>query len=484
MNRAARSVPWVRAVALGAALAAAVPPLGWWPLAWVAPWLLLAMVRGRGGGARLGLGALAGLVWSSGTMLAWLVPAARVHLELGPIAATLGAAAQSWLYAGVWLAVLALVAPWLPRPRWLSLPAAWVLVEAARARLLDGAPWSLLGHAQIALLPLAQLAELGGVAALTFVVAMPGAALAARGRERWRGLLASALAVGAALVFGATRLATRTDSPPADGANVVVLSGHADVLSAWAAASAAAPPAALTVWPEGSVPGFLQDDPAAVATVRSVARSRGWLLLGARRWSGAGASRRYFNEAVLIAPDGRVAGTRAKARLVPFAERAPWPFPEQLPRPYTPGADGEGPLQAGALRVGALVCWEAIFPEPARRWARSGVDVLVNLTSDRDLGDGAAQQIAFARFRAIETRRWLLRASGVGPALAVDPAGRIVPTAEVRIAPGQTAQTPYVRIGDWVPLGALGLLAVAALVARRERDDAPDRERDVAPRRG
>lgn len=478
-------MPWLQAAALGAALAAAVPPLGWWPLAFVAPSLLLVTVRGRGAGMRLGLGALAGLVWSSATMLPWLAPAARAHLDLGIGGALLGSAALSWLYGGAWLGVLAVALPWLPRPRWLALPAAWVLVEAARSRLLGGAPWSLLGHAQIGLLPLAQLAELGGVAALTFVTVMPGAALAATGDERRRGLVVSAAALVAALAFGAMRLSSV--GPEARGETIVVLSGLAGApapLEAWAAASLVAPPAALTVWPEGAVPGFLQDDLGSIGTVRAVAEARGWLLFGARRWRGRGDARQYWNEALLVGPDGTLEEARAKARLVPFAERAPWPFPELLARPYDPGDDTAGPFHAGPLRVGALVCWEAIFPEPARRWARDGVDVLVNLTSDRDLGAGAAQQLAFSRFRAIETRRWLLRASGTGVALAVDPAGRVHPLAQVRIAPGATAQTPYVRFGDLVPWAAAGLLLVAALRPRRERDDAPNRERDVAPGRG
>src|SRR5882724_58758 len=66
----------------------------------------------------------------------------------------------------------------------LAAPSAWVLLETLRAHALGGAPWALLGQSQHALLPVAQIAELGGVASLSFLVLMPAAALAASGRER------------------------------------------------------------------------------------------------------------------------------------------------------------------------------------------------------------------------------------------------------------------------------------------------------------
>ena len=78
-----------------------------------------------------------------------------------------------------------------------------------------------------------------------------------------------------------------------------------------------------------------------------------------------------------------------------------------------------------------------------------------------------------AAFRAVETRRYLVRAATTGVSGFVDPHGRVVST----LAPGVTgvlttsvagrnAVTPYVRIGDTFAFACL-LAAVSALLARR-----------------
>jgi apolipoprotein N-acyltransferase len=112
-----------------------------------------------------------------------------------------------------------------------------------------------------------------------------------------------------------------------------------------------------------------------------------------------------------------------------------------------------------------------VFPEPSAGFARAGVDLLVNLTSDRDLGTGAAQHVAFSRFRAIEARRWLVRASGLGETLAIDPLGEVhagsaftIPRREAPI--GLAARAPRLVPAASALLLALGL-ATCALRGRR-----------------
>jgi len=434
-------------------------------LAWFAPWLLLRAVGGRPWRPRLALASLAGLVWSLGTVGSWLYPAAREHLAAGPLAAAALTVAAAWTYGGAYLAGLGLVYGWLPRPRWLATPAAWVLLEQLRTRVLGGAPWALLGHTQHDALPFAQLAELTGVGGLSFLVLLPAAALAERGRGRTAGLAVSAAALAAAFVFGEHRLRAfpvlaAGDTPPV----LTVVSGHnlaRDPLGEYLAASAAAEPAPLTIWPEAAVPGYLADEPRTAEAIARAARARGWLLLGAPRYDSSGPRRRYFNSALLFDGDGRLRQTYDKRRLVPFAERSPLPALATVTRPFSPGT-ADALLVTERLRVGPLVCWEAVFPELARSYARQGVDVLVNLTSDRDLGAGASQQLAFSRFRAVETRRWLVRASGTGPTLLIDPAGRVHRADTLRLgAVASSPPTVYVRYGEtmsWLSAALLGLL--------------------------
>src|SRR5207244_239352 len=57
-------------------------------------------------------------------------------------------------------------------------PFLWVTGEWVRARLLGGFPWGTLGYSQYLRLPVIQIAELGGVHAVSFVVVAVNTALA------------------------------------------------------------------------------------------------------------------------------------------------------------------------------------------------------------------------------------------------------------------------------------------------------------------
>ena len=75
-----------------------------------------------------------------------------------------------------------------------------------------------------------------------------------------------------------------------------------------------------------------------------------------------------------------------------------------------------------------------------------------------------------ARLRAVEERRWLLRATTTGISAIVDPTGRVVAATsfgtpallEGEVSPSH-ATTPYQRWGDLVAWGTLGLVVVASI---------------------
>ena len=219
-------------------------------------------------------------------------------------------------------------------------------------------------------------------------------------------------------------------------------------------------------------------------------RTHALLGLNAEDWDGTRWGR--ANSAILITPTGEFAGRYDKMHLVPFGEYVP--LKKQLPwlqrlTPYdhdyscTPGESRslfDLPAKNGkTYKFGVLICYEDSDPSIARRYnwggdGRPGADFLVNISNDGWF-DGTEQHeehLAICRFRAVESRRSVVRAVNMGISAIIDPDGRMValPNAEswekskkisaiVRgEVPIDNSGTLYAYLGDWVP--ALCWLAV------------------------
>jgi apolipoprotein N-acyltransferase len=131
--------------------------------------------------------------------------------------------------------------------------------------------------------------------------------------------------------------------------------------------------------------------------------------------------------------------------------------------------------------MGVFICYEAIFPSLVRRFPANGAQLLVNVTNDGWYGTSAApyQHYAMARFRAVENRRFLVRAANTGISAIVDPFGRELARTrlmEKRALVGDvraiSETTFYTRHGDvfaWsvAALAALATMAASFLTASR-----------------
>src|SRR6184192_2627398 len=132
--------------------------------------------------------------------------------------------------------------------------------------------------------------------------------------------------------------------------------------------------------------------------------------------------------ATLLRASGESGGHYDKQRLVLFAEAGPLaaPPPEaanESPRDFTAGT-APGVLQS-FVPLGVSICHEILYPDLIGRAVRAGASLLVNISNDGwlDGGYGAAsrQHFAMAVFRAVETRRYLVRAATTGISGIVDP---------------------------------------------------------------
>ncbi len=506
-------------VASAALYAAAFPPLALHALAWVALVPLLVALRGASVRCAVGLGTLWAVVAAEGVGTWFATGVARYYdrpLALGAFCfAAVALILAAPFYAAFAAAYAHLVRDSRLRPLdALWVPAAWVACELARARFLVGNPWALLGYSQVGWTPLVQVADVTGIYGVTFVLAAANGAIAAcmdgsvAMRVRRRALaIATALAV-VALGYGGVAL---TRSPPAgQPLTIAVVQASADIGPAWrpelyganldtylqlsSVALRDAHPD-VVVWPESAVTFFLEDERAYRAAIARVFGGSGaHLIVGGPAHDGGDVAAdrrsdvadhdgtRYFNSAFLVDADASILARYDKVRLVPFGEYFPLPALEPLSRRFAAtrtftAGNVRAPLVDGGRAFGIVICFEAMYPELVSEQVVRGATLLVNITNDAWMGDTsfAPLHLAIASLRAVENRRYLVRAAATGISAVVDPFGRTIAeipafTRGVRTVGVRalTDTTFYTRYGDVFAL-ACAVATAALLVAGRPR---------------
>jgi len=468
--------PELGAVAAGLLLALSMPPVGVWPLAPAGVVLLDRVIADAPVWARFRRGWLAGV--------AMLAPTTWWMREL-----TL----PGWVLASLLLAVLlgaALAAIPPGAGRWLALPGAWVLFEAARGRWpFGGVPLSTLAVGQVGG-PFAPVARVGASLLLGAVTVVAAVAVGAALRRRGRAALIAALAVTA-------MMALSTVAPDGTGTGrwleVDVVQGGGpqgtqaidtdarDVVERHLAASRAArTDADLVLWPEDIVDVEAPFEARREAEeLRSLSRRLdGVLVAGVIEETGE----RFTNEAIAFA-GGEAVDRVGKERRVPFGEFVPFrPLIEPFAPAALPGRDavvGRGPavLDTPSGALGVVISWEVFFPDRARDAIGNGGQLLLNPTNGSSFTGTQvqSQQVASSRLRAIETGRWVLQAAPTGFSSVIAPDGRVlqrtgvseraVLQARVELRSGRTWA---VAVADW-PALALAVVVVAGgwIVARR-----------------
>jgi apolipoprotein N-acyltransferase len=478
------------ALLLGSLSAAALPPLHVIPVLWVGIPGLLALLDGtrdvwqaarRGWWFGLGFH-LVGLYWITEAIL---IEAARFWWFV-PLAVPALSAVLALFIAGA--TALARVAPsgW---QRISVLAGVWVLADIARQYVATGFPWNPLGSVwavpglagDVMLQPVAWIGGPG----LTLLTLLAAAA-PCFGRV---GRLGCIIWLGGWVLFGVVRLQT----PDADigPMKIVLVQGDVAQGQKWDRAlvmsifdrylaltrrgvAEAGPALAAVVWPETASPFLLDQDAAARAEIARAAHGVP-ALVGSVRFD---ANDRPRNSLIAIEPDGSIGGVYDKWHLVPFGEFQPSWFP--LPIQVVPGggfAGGPGPETLrlpGLPAVGALICYEAVYPgemvDEAERPAW-----LVNITNDAWFGysAGPRQHLAAARMRAVEEGLPLMRAANTGITAGFDAKGRElgrlpmgVPGVLVLQLPAPLPPTLFGRLGLWIPLALSAAILAAGLTPR------------------
>jgi apolipoprotein N-acyltransferase len=437
-----------------------------------------------------GIAYLCGFLWYMGNCY-WVRDTMSHYGDMPPLAPTLlliGFSLVLGLYFGLFGLGLVLVrrATGSTRLALAFAPFLWTGLELAAARITS-VPWDQLGYSQVDNALINQLAPWTGVYGISFVLVAVNALLAGglllgresqkslSGRWAWTGCGDLLLISGFAGVFivplkpsptaTAVLIQPNLDVGAANNwqgqewdrhiAEFTLLAGEQCKTYIAGIPQSGAPTGEiicppypthpdLVAWPESPAPYF-GDDPRFQKAMQSVAAAtHAPLIVGgigmelSNQDQGQDQTWNDYNSAFIIDADGERVGRYDKIHLVPFGEYIPFQnllaFAHKLTGRvglFTRGTERNAyllPTQSGGShRYGVFICYEAVFADEVRQFARHGAEVFVNISDDGWYGDTSApwQHLNMARMRAIENRRWLLRDTNSGVTAAIDPQGRV-----------------------------------------------------------
>ena len=372
----------------------------------------------------------------------------------------------------------------------LFLPALWTLLEWTRGWLFTGFPWLALGYSQVPTSPLAGYAPLAGVYGVTLLAMMTSGLLARLWvANRDRRALTLGLVIAAGLWLGGWGLKrVEWTRPTGEAVSVSLLQGNVPqdlkfrpdriqrTLEEYRALAESSG-SRLIVFPETALPLFLDNVPPAYldGLAAHSRRNAGDVLIGVPEREPDG---RYYNSVISL---GTARPQRYhKFHLVPFGEFIPLrPVLADIVgalaiplQDFSRGTAQPRPLEVAGQRVAVNICYEDAFGEEIIRQLPEAT-LLVNVSNVAWFGRSIApgQHLQISQARALETGRYMLRATNTGVTAVIDPRGAVVAAAPqftravlTQRVHGYEGATPYVRWGN-VPVlvicGAFGIFALA-----------------------
>ncbi len=460
------SRPRLSALVFGAISATAYPPLHLWPVGLIGFAAFAGLLKAASGGRRAALlGWLFG--WAHlGVANNWIATAFTYQAEM-PAALGWVAVPLLCIYLAVYPSLAALAAhrvgcgaKW---PAFIGLLAsAWIVTEWLRSWVFTGYPWPPLGlmvlggweHAGVAVV----LPWLGTYGLSGAVVLIAGALAAFAAQQRWGAIVASSVLLAVLMHWPAP------DARESDVRYTLVqpLIPQEEITDAskyeeqFARAARLTTPGReerrLVLWPESSVPDYLEDgypqryyDRSTAGANPQYSRQRIGSLIGDGNLLLAGLThldigevegeRRALsarNSVSAIDSKGNLRLSYAKAHLVPYGEYLPLKWllePLGLTRLVAGGIEfkpGPGPrtMDLGEFgKAGIQICYEIVFSGQGTERGRRP-DYIFNPSNDGWFGKwGPPQHLAQARMRAIEEGLPVLRSTTTGISAVIDANG-------------------------------------------------------------
>ncbi len=351
-------------------------------------------------------------------------------------------------------------------PAVLAIPVTWAAIDTLLIHFSPHGSAGSIAYSQMDALPVIQVASLGGVPAVTFVVLLAGTLLGvllARTSEvHRRGLQATCVltvaVVGACLLFGIMRLHDVTTAPGAKVALIATDGIQAEPRSWNAFWRAYGPeitrvigPDTIVLLPEGVVR-------LPVAAAEQAGRSLAAYALQNQSTVVVGIiveeAGRLTNRALIAQPDGSYRWY-LKQHLVPGVEAG-----------ITPGASPVV-LHYPTTGIGIAICKDMHFPTLGRDYARKGARLMLVPANDFDVDDWLTARMTV--LRGVESGSSIARAARHGISFVSDRYGRVLAegrsnatmgTLLTRAPADPGGATHYALLGDMFGWGCVVVWAI------------------------
>ncbi len=382
---------------------------------------------------------------------------------------------------------------YIPKAVFILIPFLWISMEFLMNYLFTGFPWGLLGASQYKNIYFIQFASLTGVYGLSFIMVLfqSGLIFSTQTKQKPVFILLSLFLVLTFHLGGF--LALEKVVPSEETFKAALIQGNTPASTNFSAQSyekttkmfqkhlhlsnqAYKNGAELIIWPELSVPlcfscPFQPYIEFSDQLFQFSQKTGCTLLVGTSEISDIQNQTFFYNAAVCLKPDLSLS-SYYKMHLVPFGEYTPYQKIFSFISKFTHAVGDLTPGEKHKLHkfkeipFGSPICYEIIFPSLVRKFSKMGAEFLVTITNDGWYGTSAApyQHFALAVLRAVENRRYLLRAATTGISGAIDPYGRIIVKSELHTATfintditPKNSLTFYSKYGDILPYSGLTL---------------------------
>ena len=396
-----------------------------------------------------------------------------------------------------YLSLYVTVTGWVARKLHFEAPLVWVLFVSSLWTLSEwlrgvvsffGFPWLTIGYSQAPSSPIAGYSAVTGVYGVSLILILSAAFISLLFEKKfrsWRNILFLPVIwiIGLGLQF------VNWTEPQGEPVSVSLLQGNISQEMKWRpehviqtmdtyAKLALASNSRLIIAPEISLP--LARDKVSANYLKQISahakQNNGDILIGMIETEGNSGD--YYNSMFSFGTSSEQ--TYRKFHLLPFGEFIPlkplfgWII-NILKIPLTDFSRGElnqKPMSLAGQSVAINICYEDAFGEELI-YQLPQATLLANVSNDAWFGRsiGPHQHLQISQMRALETGRYMLRATNTGVSAIINERGVVLQQADVfktttlnGLVQGYTGATPYVRFGNSLVLGFVWLFLFICLI--------------------